>query len=90
MIYVTGNNASINVAGNGTKINVTGNGSEIVCSGADCRVKATIGSTITLIELPNMTNKASGAVKTEVVDGERIKAGVWYTIINGEFEEVDE
>lgn len=57
------------------------------------RRKARIGSWITLSEW-----KYSGAkeryvpvcVKTEYVDGERIKADTWYMLKNGEFVEVQD
>ena len=85
MIYVAGHSSRIRVSGSCTKVNVVGERAEIVCLGPHCRVKATIGSKITLVEWSE-TENIPVSIKTEIVDGERIKAGVWYIIRNGKFE----
>lgn len=85
MIYVAGDSSRIRVRGSGTKVNVVGKRAEIVCLGMHCRVKASIGSKITLVEWSE-TKNVPVSIKTEIVDGERIKSGVWYIIRNGEFE----
>ena len=59
--------------------------------GNDSIAKAKIGSWITLAEW----NCINGVwtpicVKTEKVDGERIKADTFYKLVNGEFKEVEE
>ena len=55
-------------------------------------VKATIGSWITLAEYGRDKNGAlvPVCVKTEYVDGERIKENVFYTLRNKQFVEVKE
>lgn len=85
MIYVAGHSSRIRVSGSCTKVNVVGERAEIVCLGKHCKVKATIGSKITLVEWYEAKN-APVSIKTEIVDGERIKAGVWHIIRNGKFE----
>ena len=64
----------------------------ICCAGHDCTVKAKIGSWITLAEWEYSEEKGRSVprcVKTEYVDGEKIKADTWYRLRNGEFVEVD-
>lgn len=54
-------------------------------------VKAKIGSWITLAEWKYSEEKMCPVpvcVKTEYVDGKRIKADTWYKLVNGEFKEV--
>ena len=87
----SGNYAQIGSSGNSAKINCTGSNSVICCAGHGSVVKAPIGCWITLAEW-----KYDGAkrryvpvcVKTEYVDGEKIKADTPYTLKNGEFVEV--
>ena len=53
-------------------------------------VKAKKGSWITLSEWKYSEQKKRNipvSVRTEFVDGERIKADTWYKLVNGEFEE---
>lgn len=52
--------------------------------------KAKIGSWITLSEWKYSEDKECDVpicVKTEYVDGERIKADTWYKLVDGEFKE---
>ena len=87
----SGNSARIGSSGNYAQINCTGSDSVICCAGHGSVVKAPIGCWITLAEW-----KYDGAkqrcvpvcVKTEYVDGEKIKADTPYTLKNGEFVEV--
>jgi hypothetical protein len=87
----SGNSAQIGSSGHYAQINCTGNDSVICCAGHGSVVKAPIGCWITLAEW-----KYDGAkqryvpvcVKTEYVDGEKIKADTPYTLKNGEFAEV--
>ena len=86
----SGNNAHIGSSGDYTKIDSTGETSVIMCAGRNSVAKAKVGSWITLSEW-----KYSDAedryipvcVKTEHVDGDRIKADTWYRLKNGEFVE---
>lgn len=83
--------AKIGSSGNYAKINSTGEDSVICCAGSGSVVKAKAGSWITLAEWEYSDEKgrfAPRCVKTEYVDGEKIKADTWYRLKNGEFEEV--
>lgn len=87
----SGDSAQIGSSGDYARINCTGSDSVICCAGHGSVVKASIGCWITLAEW-----KYDGAkqryvpvcVKTEYVDGEKIKADTPYTLKNGEFAEV--
>jgi hypothetical protein len=87
----SGDYAKIGSSGDSAKIDSTGDDSVICCAGYDSVVKAKKGSWITLAEWKYSKEKGRYipiCVKTEYVDGERIKADTWYKLINGEFEEV--
>lgn len=84
--------AKIGSSGNYAKINSTGEDSVICCAGSGSVVKAKAGSWITLAEWEYSDEKgrfAPRCVKTEYVDGEKIKADTWYRLKNGEFVEVE-
>lgn len=85
-----GNNANITSSGFDTKVSSMGKDSIIICTGKESTVKAEIGSWITLVEYKWDDSKGCftiACVKTEYVDGERIKANTWYKLINGKFVE---
>ena len=87
----SGNSAQIGSSGNYARINCTGSDSVICCAGHGSVVKAPIGCWITLAEWKYDGAKqryVSVCVKTEYVDGEKIKADTPYTLKNGEFAEV--
>ena len=87
----SGDYAKIGSSGNSAQINSTGEDSVICCAGNGSAVKAKAGSWITLAEWEYSDEKgrfAPRCVKTEYVDGEKIKADTWYCLKNGEFEEV--
>ena len=82
--------AQIGSSGNSAKIESTGEDSVICCAGADSIVKAKKGSWITLSEWEYSEEKeryVPVCVKTEFVDGERIKEDTFYKLANGEFVE---
>ena len=88
----SGNNARIASSGDTAKIDSTGEESVIMCAGRDSAVKAKKGSWITLAEwyIDKETKQMKPKyVKTEYVDGERIKEDTWYKLIDGEFVEVN-
>ena len=88
----SGDSAQIGSSGDCAKIDSTGVDSVICCAGHDCTVKAKIGSWITLAEWEYSEEKGRSVprcVKTEYVDGEKIKADTWYRLKNGEFVEVN-
>ena len=87
----SGDYAKIGSSGDYAKIDCTGHDSVICCAGANSSVKATKGCWITLSEWEYDNNKGRyvpACVKTEYVDGERIKENTFYKLKNGEFVEV--
>jgi hypothetical protein len=86
----SGDSAKIGSSGDSAKIDSTGEDSVICCAGQNSMAKAKIGSWITLSEWEYNRDKnryVPICVKTEYVDGERIKADTWYKLIDGEFKE---
>ena len=86
----SGDSAQIGSSGDSAKIDSTGEDSVICCAGRNSIVKAKKGSWITLSEWEYSKEKRRSipiCVKTEFVDGERIKADTWYKLENGEFVE---
>ena len=87
----SGDSAQIGSSGDYAKIESAGEDSVICCSGDASIVKAKLGSWITLAEWKYSIEKnrmVPQFVKTEFVDGEKIKADTWYKLFNGEFTEV--
>lgn len=85
--------AQIGSSGDSAKIDSTGEDSVIMCAGLGSVVKAKVGSWITLAEWDRDDRKGClvpVCVKTERVDGIRIKPDTWYELKNGEFVEVTE
>ena len=86
------NSAQIGSSGNSARIVSSGKHSVICCAGNNSIVKAKIGSWITLSEWKFSDEENAYipiCVKTEYVDGEKIKADVFYKLVNGKFEEVN-
>ena len=89
----SGYSAQIGSSGDYAKIDSTGGDSIIMCAGNSSIAKAKAGSWITLAEWKWNDEKKRNipvCVKTEYVDGERIKADTWYQLKDGEFVEVAE
>ena len=87
----SGNYAKIGSSGDSAKIISTGEYSVIMCAGKDSAAKAKAGSWITLSEWVYDEEKGRTipkCVKTEYVDGKRIKEDTWYKLIDGEFTEL--
>ena len=87
----SGNYAQIGSSGDSAQIDSIGEDSVICCAGYNSVVKAKQGSWITLAEWKYRNEKdrhVPVCVKTEFVDGVRIKANTWYKLVNGEFKEV--
>ena len=86
----SGYSAQIGSSGDYAKITSTGKDSVICCAGNNSIAKAKIGSWITLSEWKFDEVKGHSVpvcVKTEYVDGEKIKADTFYKLENGEFVE---
>ena len=91
-IGFSGNYAQIGSSGDSAKINSTGEYSVIMCAGKNSAAKAKAGSWITLSEWVYDEEKGitiPKCVKTEYVDGKRIKADTWYQLKKGKFIEVN-
>ena len=87
----SGHSAKIGSYGDSAQIKSTGYDSIICCAGDDSCVSAKKGSWITLAEWKYSYEKdryVPKCVKTEYVDGERIKEDTMYKLIDGEFTEV--
>ncbi len=85
----SGNSAKIGSSGDFAQINSSGKNAVVMCAGNDSIAKAKIGSWITLSEWKYINNEYTPVcVKTEKVDGERIKEDTFYKLVNGEFTEV--
>ena len=87
----SGDSAQIGSSGYSAKIDCSGHDSVICCAGGESIVKATVGCWITLAEWRYDSKKNRNVpvcVKTEYVDGERIKENTFYKLVNGEFVEV--
>ena len=81
--------AKIGSSGYSAQIGSSGQDSVIMCAGHDSKAKAAIGSWITLAEWKRIEDVWKPiCVKTEQVDGKRIKADAYYRLIDGKFEEV--
>ncbi|MBD5256202.1 MAG: hypothetical protein HDS50_01030 [Bacteroides sp.] len=86
----SGYSAKIGSSGDSAKIDSTGEDSVICCAGNKSIVKAKVGSWITLAEWIYSDTKGRyvpKCVKTEYVDGTRLKADTWYQLKDGEFVE---
>jgi hypothetical protein len=84
----SGYNAQIGSSGYYAKINSTGENTVIAAIGSNSMAKAKKGSWITLAEYDDEFKPV--CVKTEYVDGERIKEDMFYCLVDGNFKEVEE
>ena len=87
----SGNYAQIGSSGDSAQIDSAGEDSVICCAGSNSVVRAKKGSWITLSEWRFSEEKKRDVpicVKTEYVDGEKIKEDTWYKLDNGNFVEV--
>ena len=83
--------AQIGSSGYGTVVTSTGKNSVVMCAGNASKAKAKKGSWITLAEWEMIDDVYTPVcVKTEQVDGERIKEDTFYKLENGKFVEVEE
>lgn len=87
----SGDDAKIGSSGNYAQIDSTGEGCVIMCAGINSVAKASKGSWITLSEWSYSDKKQRYilvCVKTEFVDGEKIKADTYYKLDGGVFKEI--
>ena len=91
----SGYSAQIGSSGNSAQITSEGKNSVVMAAGFGSMAKAKIGSWITLAEWERVNDADKTiwkpkCVKTEYVDGEKIKEDTFYKLIDGEFKEVKE
>ena len=87
----SGYSARIGSSGNSAQINSEGKFAVICCAGNDSVAKGKVGSWITLSEWQYSEMEKAYipiCVKTEKIDGDRIKEDTYYRLENGEFVEV--
>jgi hypothetical protein len=92
----SGDSAQIGSSGDYAKIVSEGKNSVVMAAGYNSIAKAKVGSWITLAEWVQTNERYKNGdliwipklVKTEYVDGERIKEDTFYKLKNGEFKEV--
>ena len=93
----SGNYAKIGSSGYYAKITSIGKNSVVMAAGYNSIARAKIGSWITLAEWVKTGEKNENGfyiwipkcVKTEYVDGERIKENTFYKLVDGEFKECE-
>ena len=93
----SGDCAKIGSSGDCAQITSKGKNSVVMAAGYNSIAKAKIGSWITLAEWIRTGKTNDGGnyiwipkcVKTEYVDGERIKEDTFYKLVDGEFKEVE-
>ena len=91
-VVVTGNYSTVTSTGSKSKVASMGESCIICCTGRGSRAKAKKGSWITLAEWKYDEQRKKyipAYMKTEQVDGERIKEDVFYVLKDGEFQEVE-
>ena len=94
----SGDYAKIGSSGDYAKITSKGKHSVVMAAGYQSQAKAKKGSWITLAEWVRTDDEDEKGfciwipkcVKTEYVDGERIKEDIFYKLVDGEFKEVEE
>ena len=88
-ISSSGDWAQIGSSGDLAQIGSSGKNCVICCAGNGCKAKGKIGSWITLSDWDYVNGERTPiCVKTEKIDGERIKEDTFYMLKNGKFVEV--
>ena len=87
-LAASGYGSQLAASGNGSQLAASGKNAVVMCAGDGSVAKAKIGSWITLAEWKWINNEYTPVcVKTEKVDGERIKEDTYYKLQDGEFVE---
>ena len=84
----TGVSGAASATGESGAASATGDGCVAMATGLYGRVMGEIGNAVVCVE--RKTNGEIAAILSAVVDGETLKPGVWYTVKNGEWVEVQE
>ena len=82
----TGVRGAASATGESGAASATGNGCVAMATGFYGRVMGEIGNAVVCVE--RKTNGDISAILSAIVDGETLKPGVWYTVKNGEWVEV--
>lgn len=87
----TGYYSAATNTGNCSAAEVSNGDSVAIVTGYNSKAKAGLGSAIVIAERGVWNGKTYPLIniKAAIVDGEKIKADTWYTLINGEFVECD-
>ena len=87
----TGYQGAASATGNYGAASATGKSSIAVASGIEGRAMGALGCAICLVERGEWDGETYPiiSVKAAIVDGKKIKPGVWYTLKGGEFIECD-
>ena len=82
----TGESGAASATGKSGAASATGKGCVAMSTGFYGRVMGEIGNAVVCVE--RNTNGEIAAILSAIVDGETLKPGVWYTVKNGEWVEV--
>ena len=82
----TGESGAASATGERGAASATGEGCVAMATGFYGRVMGEIGNAVVCVE--RKTNGEIAAILSAIVDGETLKPGVWYTVKNGEWVEV--
>ena len=87
----TGNRGAASATGNRGAASATGKAGVALAAGLECKAMGALGCAICGVERGEWNGESYPiiAVKAAIVDGEKIKAGTWYQLKNGEFVEVE-
>ena len=85
----TGNRSTVTNAGYHSAAEVGGGESVAMVTGYKSKAKAGLGSAIVIAERGDWNGETYPLIniRAAIVDGEKIKADIWYTLRNGEFVE---
>ena len=88
--HATGNRGAASATGDQGAASATGKVGVALAAGYKCKAMGALGCAICCVERGEWNGKTYPiiAVKAAIVDGEKIKAGTWYQLKNGEFVEV--
>lgn len=89
--HATGNQGAASATGDQGAASATGKAGVALAAGLECKAMGALGCAICGVERGEWNGESYPiiAVKAAIVDGEKIKAGTWYQMKNGEFVEVE-
>ena len=87
----TGDRGAASATGHQGAASATGKAGVALAAGRKCKAMGDLGCAICCVERGEWNGETYPiiAVKAAIVDGEKIKAGTWYQLKNGEFVEVE-